>query len=162
MSATTGRPWPTPEAFFDDEAEAFRPFEAILALDVAGLDGGPRAHGWSARDLLAHLVGWHEVATEVAIELRGSPTSPRKAAADAEWEARGDAINEEIRTAWAPLPLGEFRSRACEAREGLLAALREVPSARWWEDDEYFAYFLSELQEHYADHRPALDIVLGR
>ncbi|MCU0505519.1 MAG: ClbS/DfsB family four-helix bundle protein [Chloroflexi bacterium] len=162
MSATTGRPWPTPEAFFADEAEAFRPFEAILALDVAGLDGGPRAHGWSARDLLSHLVGWHAVATEVATELRASPRSPRKAAADAEWEARGDEINEEIRAAWAPLPLDEYRSRAREAREGLLAALRDVPLAHWWDDDEYFVYFLSELQGHYADHRAALDVVLGR
>lgn len=162
MSATTGRPWPTPDAFFADEAEAFRPFEEILALDPAGLDGGPRAHGWSARDLLAHLVGWHEVATEVAIELQTSAISPRKADADAAWEARGDELNDEIREAWAGLSAEDFRTRARRARADLIAALLVAPRANWWESDEYFAYFLSELQEHYADHRAALDMVLGR
>jgi hypothetical protein len=162
MSGVTGRAWPTPEAFFADEVEAFLPFEAILDLDAAALDQGPRAHGWAARDLLAHLVGWHEVATEVARELRTSPSSARKAAADAEWAARGDALNDAIRDAWAVLPPDAFRSRARGAHEGLLAALRDVPLAHWWEDDEYFAYFLSELQGHYADHRAALDVVLGR
>jgi len=162
MSAAAGRPWPTPQAFFADEAEGFRPFEAILALDLAGLDDGPRAHGWSARDLLAHLVGWHEVATEVAVELQASPASPRKAAADAAWDARGDELNEEIRAAWATLSLEEFRSRARSARQGLIDALRAAPLANWWESDEYLGYFVSEFQEHYADHRAALDVVLGR
>jgi hypothetical protein len=161
VNTAAGRPWPTPDAFLADEAEAFRPFEAILSLDPAGLDGGPRAHDWSARDLLAHLVGWHEVATGVAIELQTSTVSPRKAAADAAWDARGDQLNDEIRDAWASLPIEEFRTRARRARADLIAALRAAPLANWWESDEYFAYFLSELQEHYADHRAALDVVLG-
>jgi hypothetical protein len=162
MSPIDGRPWATPDAFFADEAEQFRPFEAILDLDLAALDDGPRAHGWSARDVLSHLVGWHYVATEVAGELRHSAVSPRKAAADVEWDARGDEINEEIRVAWSTLPLDEFRSRARAARQGLLHALRATPLANWWDSDEYLAYFVSELQGHYADHRAALDVVLGR
>jgi hypothetical protein len=162
MSPTDGRPWATPDAFFADEAEAFLPFAAILELDLPALDDGPRAHGWSARDVLAHLVGWHHVATEVAVELRTSSVSPRKAAADAEWDARGDEINDEIREAWAALSLDEFRARARAAREGLIAALRAAPLENWWASDEYFAYFVSELQDHYADHRAALDTVLGR
>ncbi len=162
MTGSAGRPWPTPDAFFADEAEAFRPFEAILDLDLDALDHGPRAHGWSARDVMSHLVGWHYVATEVAEELRTSPVSPRKAAADREWDARGDDINEEIRVAWSELPLEEFRTRARAAREGLIAALRATPLENWWDSEEYLAYFHSEFQAHYADHRAALDVVLGR
>lgn len=161
MSAPEGRPWLTPDAFFADEAEAFRPFEAITDLDLAGLDHGPQAHGWSARDLLAHLVGWHETATGVAAELRTSTVSPRKAAADAAWDARGDELNDEIRKEWASLSIEGYLTRASGARDGLIAALRAAPLANWWENDEYFAYFLSELQEHYADHRADLDVVLG-
>lgn len=155
------RQWSTPEAFFADEAVEFAPFEAILGLPSDALDHGPRAHGWSARDVLSHLVGWHDVATEVANELATSPVSPRRAAADAEWDARGDEINEEIRAAWNALPVDEFRARAVAARAGLIGALRRVPLANWWDDDDNFAYFLSEFQEHYADHREALGIVLG-
>ena len=156
------RSWPSPEAFLAHERDAFRPYEAILDLDPAALDDGPRAHGWSARDVLSHLVGRHHVATEVARELAAGPTSPRKARADEEWEARGDDINEEVRREWAALPVEAFRVRARAAVSDLRLALAQVPVERWWEDDESFDYFLSELQGHYDDHRSDLATVLGR
>jgi hypothetical protein len=158
---STTRPWSTPAEFLADERSSFAPFEAILSLELDQLDRGPKAHGWSARDVLSHLVGWHEVATDVARELRDGRTSPRKAAADAEWERRGDALNEEIRAEWEALDVEAFRARARVATASLRGALAEVPVERWWDHEEYFEYFLSEMQAHYDDHRAALAIVLG-
>jgi len=108
----SARRWPTPEAFRADELVSFGPYEIILELGLEELDDGPQAHGWSARDVLSHLVGWHEVAAVVARELVAGPTSPRKAAADAEWEARGDEINDEMLREWRGLQLEAFRARA--------------------------------------------------
>jgi len=156
------RPWPTAAAFLADEIASFRPFEAILGLDARDLDAGGQAHGWSARDLLSHLVGGHEVATEVARELRTRPASVRKAVADAEWDARADEINEEIREEWSRLPIDDFRSRARSATAALRSALAEVPLEHWWESQEYFDYLNSEMVAHYDDHRADLDQVLGR
>jgi hypothetical protein len=156
------RPWPNAAAFLADERTSFQPYEAILELDLRSLGDGPQAHGWSARDVLSHIVGWHEVATVVARELMAGPTSPRKAAADADWEARGDEINEEIRRAWQAFPLESFRTRARAAAADLRAALAEVPPERWWDNAEYFDYFNSEMQAHYDDHRADLEQVLGR
>jgi Mycothiol maleylpyruvate isomerase N-terminal domain len=155
------RPWADPASFLADERAKFAPFEAILRLDATELDHGRMAHGWSARDLLAHLAGWHEVAAEVAHELRASPDSPRKQAADEAWERHGDALNEEIRTEWGRLPVEEFRARARRATEDLRDALAALPPERWWGNAEYFEYFLSEMQEHYQDHRAALAQILG-
>jgi hypothetical protein len=162
VSLDARRRWPDAAAFLADELASFRPFEVILSLSPDHLDHGPTAHGWSARDLLAHLVGWHEVAAEVGRELEGSRWSPRKAAADEEWARRGDTLNEEIRADWARLGIDEFRNRARLATEDLRAALQRAPVSHWWDNDEYFGYFLSEMQEHYDDHRADLSIVLDR
>ena len=156
------RPWTSAEAFLADERESFRPFEAILELERQDLDLGPRVHGWSARDLLAHLAGWHEVAAEVARELIVAPTSARKVAADEEWEARGNELNEEIRQEWEQLTVDDFRARARAATYDLRAAMATLPLSRWWDSVEYLDYFTSEMQGHYLDHRAALDKVLGR
>ena len=156
------RSWPNVDAFLAAEQMTFRPYEEILELDLRRLDDGPQAHGWSARDVLSHLVGWHEVAAVVARELVAGPTSPRKAAADGEWEARGDEINDEIRREWRGLPLEAFRTRARRATADLRTALAKVPLERWWGDEEYFDYFNSEMQAHYGDHRADLERVLGR
>jgi len=158
----SARRWPTPEAFRADELVSFGPYEIILELGLEELDDGPQAHGWSARDVLSHLVGWHEVAAVVARELVAGPTSPRKAAADAEWEARGDEINDEMLREWRGLQLEAFRARARGATADLRTALAEVPVERWWGDEEYFDYFNSEMQAHYGDHRADLEQVLGR
>lgn len=156
------RPWPSPAAFLADEREQFAPFEAILELGPERLDRGPRAHGWSARDLLAHLCGWHEVAAQVARELAEGDRSPRKKAADQAWETHGDELNAAIQREWAGLPPATFRRRARNATRALREGLASIPASRWWDSEEYFSYFLSEMQEHYADHSNALDVVLGR
>ena len=60
---------------------------------------------------MGHLVAWQEVALAVATELAVNETSPTKARADADWDARGDAINDEIDATWAALPMNEVRER---------------------------------------------------
>ena len=91
--------------FLEEEREAWAPYEALddltdeqLSVPVAG------AHGWSGRTLIGHLVAWQEHALVVATELAVNDTSPTKARSDADWDARGDAINDEIDAAWARAP----------------------------------------------------------
>ena len=84
-------------SFLEDERDAWRPYEALAELTddqlARPIDG---AHGWSGRDLIAHLVGWHELTLEVARELAVDETSRAQERIDREWEARGDAWNADI------------------------------------------------------------------
>src|SRR5450756_3084544 len=97
--------YPDALSFLEDEREGWRPFEALDSLSDEQLAVPlPGAHGWSGRDLMSHLIAWLEHGLEVARELAVAETSPIKAAGDADWEARGDAINEEIRLTWLALP----------------------------------------------------------
>ena len=98
--------------FLEEERDAWAPYEALagltdeeLAVPVAA------AHGWSGRQLMAHLVAWQENALAVATELAVNETSATKARSDADWDARGDAINDEIDATWAALPMTEVRER---------------------------------------------------
>ena len=62
-----------------------------LAVVVEG------AHGWSGRDLMAHMLAWQAVSLEAAKELAVNETSPTIARVDADWDARGgDVVNAEI------------------------------------------------------------------
>ena len=77
--------------FLEEEREAWAPFEALIDLS----DTGPRppgppddaTHGWSARDLLGHLVAWQQHALDVARELAVGESSPSKARMDADWQS---------------------------------------------------------------------------
>jgi Mycothiol maleylpyruvate isomerase N-terminal domain len=148
--------------FLEDERDAWRPYEALLALGDADLsvplDG---AHGWSGRDLMAHLTYWQEVAMTVATELSLRETSPIKVAADADWDARGDEINEEIRVAALALPLDEVRSRFRLIPGELRGYLTVVPETRWLKNTEYENFFLNETTDHYEAHLPDLAAVLA-
>ena len=94
--------------FLEEERDAWAPFEALaeltdeqLSTPVAG------AHGWSGRQLMAHLLAWQEVALAVATELAVNETSPTKARTDVDWEARGgDVVNAEVDATWAARPNG--------------------------------------------------------
>ena len=66
-------------SFLEDERDGWRAFEALDELADAEL--APQletVHGWSGRDLMAHLVAWLEVALDVARELAVGETSPAK------------------------------------------------------------------------------------
>ena len=148
--------------FLEDERDAWRPYEALLALSDADLSAPlAGAHGWSGRDLMAHLTYWQEVAMTVATELSLRETSPIKVAADADWDARGDEINEEIRVAALALPLDEVRSRFRLIPGELRGYLTVVPETRWLKNTEYENFFLNETTDHYEAHLADLAAVLA-
>ena len=149
-------------SFLEDERDGWRAFEALDELTDAEL--APQlesVHGWSGRDLMAHLVAWQEVALDVARELAVNDTSPIKAAADADWDARGDEINEEIRLRWLALPMDEVRRRFRTVPGELRGYLTVVPETRWIKSAEYETFFLDETIDHYESHRDDLAAVLA-
>ena len=149
-------------SFLEDEREAWRPYEALLALKPADLElpiaGEDR---WSGRDLLGHLVFWQEHALAVARELAVGVTSASRLRGDAEWEARGDVINDEALAAWRALPLEELLSRARTVAGELRGHLTVVPEARWLKDGKVQAFFAGETIDHYADHAADLAAILA-
>ena len=148
-------------SFLEEDLEAWQPYAALLALSDADLEREvPDAHGWSGRDLIAHLVGWQEVALAVARELAVNEKSATKARADANWAARGDVINDEMNAEWRTLPMAEVRQRMESVAGELRGYLTVVPEARWLKDPHMLRFFLTEMTEHYEDHRADLRAVL--
>ena len=150
-------------SFLEDEREAWRPFEALEALDDAQLVRPvAAAHGWSGRDLMGHLVAWQEQALAVARELAVNGTSATKERADREWDELGaDAINARYLEAWTALSLPEVRRRFREVPGELRGYLTVVPETRWVKSSEYLQSFLDETMDHYADHMDDLAAILA-
>jgi hypothetical protein len=151
--------------FLEEEHEAWAPFEALIDLSDADLDRrrplDDATHGWSARDLLGHLVAWQEHALVVARELAVGTSSPAKERADSEWELRGDAINTELIAEWGALDLEEVRRRARSVPGELRGTLTVVPETRWVKDADMMTFFYEETIEHYQDHQDELAAILA-
>jgi hypothetical protein len=149
-------------SFLEDDRDAWTPFEQLATLSDEQLaDVVPGMHGWSGRDLIAHMVGWQEVALAVARELAVHDTSPRKEHEDADWKARGDVINDELNDLWRALPMDEVRSRLATVPGELRGYLTVVPETRWIKDPAMLKFFLNETVEHYQDHMADLRAVLA-
>jgi hypothetical protein len=149
-------------SFLEDEREGWRPFEALDELSDADLAIQlETAHGWSGRDLMSHLIAWLEVGLSVARELAVGETSPAKQRADADWEARGDDLNEELRLTWLALPMDEVRDRFRTVPGELRGYLTVVPESRWIKSAEYEDFFLAETIDHYDSHLADLAAVLA-
>jgi hypothetical protein len=148
--------------FLEEERDAWRPFEALgdltdeqLSVPVAG------AHGWSGRQLMAHLVAWQENALAVATELAVNETSATKARSDADWEARGgDAVNNELDATWAAVPMADLRERFGTVPGQLRGYLTVVPETRWLKHVDHQRFFLDETTAHYEEHEADLRAVL--
>jgi len=149
--------------FLEEEREAWRPFEALDGLSDAQLEVPvAAAHGWSGRDLVGHLVGWLSSGLDVARELAVGERSATKERLDREWDERGgDAINAEIEAEWRALPMATVRERLRTVPGELRGYLTVVPEARWLKNADNLRYFLDETIDHYAEHRPDLDAILG-
>jgi len=149
--------------FLEEEREAWAPFEALadltdeqLSVPIAG------AHGWSGRQLMGHLLAWQEVALGVATELAVNESSPRKARADADWEARGgEIVNAEIDAIWAELLMAELRERFRTLPGQLRGYLTVVPETRWLKHPDNQHFFHDETTAHYEEHRSDLEAVLA-
>lgn len=149
--------------FLEEEREAWAPFEALAELTDAQLSRPvAAAHGWSGRQLMAHLVAWQEVALSVATELAVNETSPTKVASDADWEARGgDVVNAEVDARWAARPLDELRARFRTLPGELRGYLTVVPETRWLKHADHLPFFQQETTEHYEEHLADLEAVLA-
>jgi hypothetical protein len=147
--------------FLVEERDAFRPFEALLDLSDDELDRPVAdAHGWSARDLVAHLVGWQEITLDVARELAVDETSSARSRIEAEWERRGDEWNEEIRLAWAELPPEEVRARMRSVPGQLRGYLTVIPETRWLKHPTHLSSFMDVTLDHYEEHAADLAAIL--
>ncbi len=147
--------------FLEEEREAWRPFEALAGIPDERMDRAvEEAHGWSARDLIAHLVAWQIWALDVAKDLAVGETSPTIARLDALWDERGDAFNDDIQAEWRAVPLSEVRERFATVPGELRGYLTVVPESRWVKHATHLGTFKSETIEHYADHVADLAAIL--
>jgi hypothetical protein len=149
-------------SFLEDERDGFRPYEALEALTDEQLEQPVEAaHGWSGRDLMAHLLQWQEYSLAAARELAVSEEAPSMAQLDADWDRRGDAINDDYITAARALPLAEVRERFRSVPGDLRGYLTVVPESRWIKHATNQRFFYEETLEHYDDHRAELEAILA-
>jgi hypothetical protein len=151
--------------FLEEEHETWLPFEALIDLSDIDLDrpGHPddATHGWSARDLLGHLVAWQQHALDVARELAVGESSPSKARMDTDWQSRGDGVNDDFLAQWRAMDHDEVRRLARTVPSELRGTLTMVPEARWVRDGEMMEFFFEETIEHYQDHHDELAAILA-
>ncbi len=149
-------------SFLEDERDAWRPFEQLADLADDRLERRTdAAHGWSGRDLMAHLVAWQEIALQVAKELAVGETSRTAAETDADWDARGgDTVNRELQERWAAVPLDELRARYRTVAGELRGYLTVVPETRWIKHPTNMSSILESTLDHYAEHEADLAAIL--
>jgi len=149
--------------FLEEERDAWSPYEALALLDDEVL-GRPveAAHGWSGRDLMAHMLAWQGIALEIATELAVNETSPTIARIDAEWEARGgEAINADLTRAWAARPMAELRDMFRTQPGELRGYLTVVPETRWLKHADHLRTLHDETIAHYEEHGADLRAILA-
>ncbi|HYN69234.1 MAG TPA: maleylpyruvate isomerase N-terminal domain-containing protein [Candidatus Eisenbacteria bacterium] len=148
--------------FLEEEREAWRPYEALDSLTDDQLEQPVEAaHGWSGRDLIAHLTAGQTDALTVARELAVGVRSPTRERLDAEWAVRRDAMNLDIQVEWRALPLDEVRRRFRTVAGELRGTLTVVPEARWLKHADNLRYLSDETTDHYADHLGDLEAILA-
>jgi hypothetical protein len=152
-------------SFLDEEREAWRPYEELLALTdeqlQAALEG---AHGWTGRDLMAHMLAWLGWWLDIARELAVGPNSPtlaRLRELGRNWEAEGDTVNAAIQAEWSALPMAEVRRRFESMPGELRGYLTVVPEARWLKDQAALTSLLENTTGHYAEHAADVRAVLA-
>ena len=152
-------------SFLDEERDAWRPFEALLELTdeqlEKPLDG---SHGWTGRDLMAHLGVWIEWWRKIARELAVNPESPafdELTAIGRVWEEQVDALNARYQAEWSALPMAEVRRRFSTMPGELRGYLTVVPETRWLKDSDHLKSLFGNTTEHYAEHAPDLQAILA-
>ncbi|MBA2374166.1 MAG: maleylpyruvate isomerase N-terminal domain-containing protein [Chloroflexi bacterium] len=149
--------------FLEEERDGWRPYEALARLTDEQLTTPvEEAHGWSGRDLIVHMLGWLEIALQIARELAVGERSAAMAAKDAEWDERGgEAVNADIIERSSSLSLAELRDRLLTVPGELRGYLTVVPETRWIKHPTHMASFMGETVEHYADHLADLEASLA-
>jgi hypothetical protein len=148
--------------FLEEERDGWAPYEALADLSDEQLGVAlDAAHGWSGRDLMAHMLAWQAVSLEAAKELAVNETSPTIARVDADWDARGDLVNDEITRTWADVPMAELRERFRTQPGELRGYLTVVPETRWLKHATYLKSFHEETIGHYEEHADDLRAILS-
>ena len=148
--------------FLEEERDGWAPYEALADLSDEQLGVVlDAAHGWSGRDLMAHMLAWQAVSLEAAKELAVNETSPTIARVDADWDARGDLVNDEITRTWADVPMAELRERFRTQPGELRGYLTVVPETRWLKHATYLKSFHEETIGHYEEHAEDLRAILS-
>jgi hypothetical protein len=149
--------------FLEEERDGWRPYEALADLTDEQLDVPiEAAHGWSGRDLMAHMLAWQGVSLDAAKELAVGEASATIARVDADWESRGgEVVNDEITRTWAAVPMEELRERFRTQPGELRGYLTVVPETRWVKHAEHLKSFHDETIAHYADHTDDLEAILA-
>jgi hypothetical protein len=148
--------------FLEEERDAWAPYEALGGLSDEQLERpNDGAHGWSGRDLMAHVLAWQGVALDAARELAVHETSGVFTRMDADWETRGgEAINAEITEKWAAVPMADLREAFRTQPGELRGFLTVVPEARWLKNADYLKSFYDETIDHYGGHMDDLQAIL--
>ena len=149
--------------FLEEERDAWAPYEALADLTDEQLSVAVEgSHGWTGRDLMAHMLAWQAVALEAAKELAVNETSPTFGRVDADWDARGgDVVNDEITRTWAAMPIDDLRDRFRTQPGELRGYLTVVPEARWLKHPAHLKSFHDETIAHYEEHAPAFRAILA-
>jgi Mycothiol maleylpyruvate isomerase N-terminal domain len=148
--------------FLEEERDAWAPYEALAAMTDDELERSvDGAHGWSGRDLIAHMLAWQGIALDIAQELAVNETSPTIARIDAEWAAKGDVFNDEIQATWAALPMTELRERLATQPGDLRGYLTVVPETRWVKNADHLKTFHDDTIAHYEEHLADLAAILA-
>jgi hypothetical protein len=148
--------------FLEEEREAWRPYEALASVPDERLDVPlEAAHGWSARDLIGHMVGWQGWALAIAKDLAVGETSPSIDLMNALWDERGDAVNDDMLVEWRALPVEEVRGRLASLPGELRGYLTVVPESRWVKHAAHMQTLIDETIDHYADHVADLEAILA-
>ena len=149
-------------SFLEDERDAWAPYEALSRLSDQQLERPVEAaHGWSGRDLMAHLVTYQLLSLDVAKELALGERSPSHERADADWAERGgDVVNAEAEADWRARPIDEVRQEFARVAGELRGFLTVVPETRWLKNADQQRFFYEETTEHYEDHKADLAAIL--
>jgi hypothetical protein len=149
--------------FLEEERDGWTAYEALAGLTDEQLAVPVEAaHGWSGRDLMAHMLAWQAVSLEAAKELAVGETSPTIARVDADWDARGgETVNDEINRTWAAVPMAELRERFRTQPGELRGYLTVVPETRWLKHAAHLKSFHDETIAHYEDHVDDLRAILA-
>jgi hypothetical protein len=148
--------------FLEEEREAWRPYEALLNLTDDQLERPvAAAHGWSGRDLMAHLLGWLDVTLAAAKELAVREDSPTLGRRERETADPGvDTLNERILADARERPLADLREAFGRVPGELRGYLTVVPETRWVKNSAHLKAFLEDTTEHYEEHAADLAAIL--
>jgi Mycothiol maleylpyruvate isomerase N-terminal domain len=148
--------------FLEEERESWRPFEALLDLTDDQLERPVEAaHGWSGRDLMAHLLGWLDFTLAAAKELAVREDSPTLARRERETADPGvDVMNERILASARARSIEELRDAFRTVPGELRGYLTVVPETRWVKHPVHLKAFLEDTTEHYDEHAADLAAVL--